>query len=119
MHGLPTDFDFNVLIGHLLELLCFSQNTISLNFSGDVMITIEGGFSYSRDPTNVPPKVLQVPVVESDVMALLGQTITKASGDERGTLTLEFGNGARFMCYDDSTQFESYHIVIGDKEIHV
>ncbi len=104
MYGLPKDFDGSFLVGHVLELVCFSQNTMSLHFDGDITITIESAFSYNTD------QVVDVPVQQSNLMELLGSSVSTAQGDENGTLSLVFHNRQTLKVYDTTKQYESFTI---------
>src|SRR5262245_30928410 len=113
MYGLPKDFDGGFLAGRTLEMVCFSENQMVLHFGGEVSITIESAFSY-RDA-----QVVNVPVHESNVMELLGSSVSGAQGDADGTLSLIFDNGQSLKVYDTTQQYESYSIAYGDKVIIV
>jgi hypothetical protein len=119
MYGLPEDFDGAFFVGRSLELVCFSENQVSLRFGGDISITIESSFSHQQDSSESSGQVVNVPVSESDLMQLLGQSVAEVSASRDGTLVLTFTNGHVFKCFDDSRQFESYHIKRGAIEIHV
>ncbi|MEK7448081.1 MAG: DUF6188 family protein [Planctomycetota bacterium] len=118
MYGLPADFDSSFFIGHTLELVCFSENQMSLHFDEHISITIEGSFSYIKDKKD-KVSVVEIPVTNSDVMMLTGKTIKESVGKRDGTLTLTFNNGHKFICYDDTPNYESYKIQNSDKEIIV
>jgi hypothetical protein len=113
MYGLPKDFDGSFLVGRTLELVCFSQNQMSLHFSDDITITIESAFSYKID------QIVDVPVQQSNLMELLGSSVSVAQGDENGTLSLLFDNGATLKVFDTTKQYESYTISYGGKVIIV
>ena len=119
MYGLPEDFDGAFFVGRTLELVCFSENQVSLHFGGDISITIESSFSHQKDSSESSGQVVNVPASESDLMQLLDQSVTEVSASRDGTLVLTFTNGHVFKCFDDSHQFESYHIKRGAIEIHV
>jgi hypothetical protein len=119
MYGLPKQFDSAFLIGRTLEQVSFNQNQIYLHFDGDVSITIEGSFAHYQPESQSGMKVLEVPVLESDLMKLLGFSISKVLTDKEGTLGLLFANGRMLKCFDKSPQFESYQIRHGVKTIIV
>jgi hypothetical protein len=119
MYGLPHDFDPAALVGHRFEQVCFSENQVWLHFDAGLKIGIESSFSYRRrsSPMNIPS--VKIPVLESDVMHLLGERIARASGNEAGTLSLVFESGDELHVFDDSDQYESYRLVLGTREIIV
>ena len=118
MYGLPKGFNAARLVGRTLELLCFSENQVFLHFDEKVSIEVESEMSYDS-LSGGGPEVIEVPALESDLMRLLGRSIAMASGDDEGTLTLEFDNGHNLRCFDNSAQYESYKIRFNDEEIIV
>jgi hypothetical protein len=113
MYGLPKNFDGSFLVGRTCELVCFSQNQVCLHFGDKITITIESAFSYKTI------QVIDVPVHKSNLMELLGASVSGVQGDKDGTLSLFFDNGQTLKVYDTSKQFESYNIAYGDKVIIV
>ena len=43
-------------------------------------------------------------------MTLIGEHVVAATGNADGTLVLEFDNGGKIVCLDDSLDYESYKI---------
>jgi Family of unknown function (DUF6188) len=117
MYGLPEGFNAARLMGRTLQLLCFSENQLFLHFDEMVSIEVEGEISY-EDLCGNGPELLQVPMLESDLMKLLGRSIVKASANKQGILTLEFDNGHILSCLD-TPEYESYKIRFNDEEIIV
>ena len=113
MYGLPKDFDGSFLVGRTLETVCFAQFQVYLHFDANITIGIESAYSYRTD------QVVDVPVQESNLMQLLGSTVSAARGDETGTLSLLFSNGDRLQVFDTTKQYESYTISYGDQVIVV
>jgi hypothetical protein len=118
MHGLPAGFDGGFLIGHWLEQVCFNENQIWFHFNGDVAIAIEGGYSYQPDTLPASAPTAFVPASNSNLMGLLGQTISRIEATGDGTLALFFENGHQLRCFDDP-HYESYRIQEGDRVIIV
>ncbi len=118
MYGLPINFNISVLVGKKLNLVCFSANTISLSFEEDVSITIMNSFIY-RDKSYETSNKHSGPVSSSNLMCLVGKAISHAEGQKDGMLTLQFDNEHALVLLDDSREYESYIIKIGNKEIIV
>jgi len=110
MYGLPSDFDAKFLVGRTLEQICFNQNQIALHFDDDLSIVVESAFSHGGSLTPSDARIVEVPVKHSNLMQLLGLSVSEASGDEDGSLTLVFDNGHTFRCFDTSREYESYKI---------
>ena len=119
MYGLPDGFNANRFVGHTLEQVCFSENTVDLCFDQRVSVTIESSLSVAADETGMAPERVRVPVSESRLMQLLGAMVVSAEATNDGTLTLRFSNGYTVACYDDMPQYESYRLTFGDEEIVV
>jgi hypothetical protein len=118
MYGLPKDFDAPSLIGLTLEMVCFNISQIYLHFDHHVMITVEGTLTY-QSKLNGNVQKLSPPVVETNLMQLVGHKVTHAVGTPDGTLSLTFDNGHVVECLDDSPDYESYQIAIGGKTVVV
>jgi|APFre7841882630_1041343.scaffolds.fasta_scaffold58662_2 hypothetical protein len=118
MYGLPTQFDVAVFVGKTLDLICYSANTISFSFTEDVIITIMGSFIYRQELHEISNKQ-SVRLLSSNLMGLIDKSVSRADGWQDGTLNLYFDNGHILTLLDDSQQYESYIIQIGNKEIVV
>lgn len=110
MYGLPSDFDAKFLFERTLEQICFNQNQIALHFDDNISIIVESAFSHDGNQPPSETRVIEVPVSHSDLMQLVGFSVSDASGDKDGTLTLVFDNGHVFRCFDTSPKYESYKI---------
>ena len=119
MYGLPPGFDTSRLLGCALEQVSFSENTVHLSFTNDVSITIESCFAHSRHGGLGDVERTRVPVRESQLMQLLGESVESAHASADGTLRLRFTNGHVLACFDDSPQYEAYRIKLGEEEIIV
>jgi len=118
MYGLLANFDVSAFVKKELTLVSFSVNTINLSFEEDVSITILGSFMYSPDlPTSESKQT--IPVSSSNLMRLIGKVVCFAERRDDGGLTLHFDNGHILVILDDSREYESYSVRIGDKEIVV
>jgi len=118
MHGLPANFDSSSLVGIKLSQVCFTANTVSLFFEKDVSITIMGSFIY-RDKLSPAVNKQRIPLSSSNLMSLVSKVVRLAEAREDGTLILHFENEHALMLLDDSREYESYVIRIGNKEIIV
>lgn len=113
MYGLPVNFDGSFLVGHTLEMICFNWNQIYLHFDNQLTIKIEGEFSYGpRLGDELDVKPVRMPITESKLMHLLERSISQATGNENGTLTIIFDNGHTLRCFE-SPGYESYEIKRG------
>jgi hypothetical protein len=118
MYGLEEDFDTMAFVGGELTQVCFSVNTIGFDFDNNISITLLSSFVYRGDSGD-PNSAQAVPVASSNLMRLTGHSVESASASRDGTLVLVFDNGHSLTFLDDSQQYESYSIRIGDREIIV
>jgi hypothetical protein len=119
MYGLPANFDGSIFVGRFLEQICFTENQVALHFDDAISIVIGSSFSYETSQPQSTIILAKMPLVESNLMQLLGFAVAKAFGDKDGTLTLRFENNHIFKCFDDSCQYESYAIYHNGEEIIV
>ena len=119
MYGLPKDFDATFLVGLTLEMICFNINQVYLHFSDHVMITIEGDFLYQVSPSDNASRTTSPPILKSNLMQLLEHSVSKASGDKDGTLTMVFDNGQIIKLLDTLPNYESYKFKHGERTIIV
>ncbi len=119
MHKLPRDFDGAFLVGRTLESVLFSENTVSFGFGDRVSVTVFSSFQHQCPTEADRPNVQSVPPSESRLMQLLGHTVTQASGDDAGTLTIVFDSGHVLKVFDDDPYYECYSINDGQREIFV
>ena len=118
MYGLPKDFDEAAFVGQELVQVSFSVNTIHFVFDGKASLTLLSTFIYSPSLNDAVHRET-VPVSSSGLMELIGNKVKSARATSDGQLTLVFENGGSLTCVDDSIEYESYYICIGDKEIIV
>ena len=119
VYGLPQGFDSSRLIGCVLEQVSFSENTVHLSFTNDVSITIESCFVHSTQDDFSDVERSRVPVRDSHLMQLLGESVDSAHASADGTLSLRFTNGHVLACFDDTPGYEAYRIKLGEEEIIV
>ncbi len=115
MYGLPSSFNTSLLVGKELSEVSFSANTVSLSFGDYALITVMGSFVHRcKDSTYVNKET--IPLSSSALMSLVGKTVRLAEARQDGTLSLHFENSDVLVLLDDSKQYESYIIRIGNEE---
>jgi hypothetical protein len=119
MYGLPSDFDPSRFLGRTLDLVSFSVSTVSLRFDGGISITIESCFAHATGQPIVEAERTSIPVRDSRLMQIPGETVIDAKATSDGTLTLVFTGDHVLAIFDDDPMYEAYNITIGDEEIIV
>jgi hypothetical protein len=118
MYGLPEDFDASVFVGHDLEHIMFTSNTVFFSFGPELSVNTTSSFLYRKEALGSETKQV-VPVGSSDVMSLLGKSVKVSRSDRSGMLELTFDDGQMLTFYDDQPSFESYSLRVGKREIFV
>lgn len=118
MYGFPSNFDASRFLGCVLESISFTVNTIHFQFEDDVSITIESCLSHVLEKDSEFKKI-HIPILESQLMQLIGEKIEFSEAKTDGTLILQFSNDQKLMVYDDTPMYESYQMRFGDNEIIV
>lgn len=118
MYGLSAQFDVSVLAKKELTVLSFTTNTINMSFEDDVSITMMGSFVHNYD-TSATANQQTIPVSSSSLMCLIGRMVQFAERGADGSLVLHFDNSNILTILDDSREYESFSIRIGNKEIIV
>jgi hypothetical protein len=118
MHGLPHDFDASIFVGHELIQVSFTINTTHIVFDGTISVTLLSSAASGEVP-NIAVDGGRTSAASLDVIRLIGKQVASATAESEGTLNIIFQGGTVVTFLDDSRQYESYSIQIGDKEIIV
>lgn len=118
MYGLPSGANLDFFQKRTLLQICIGSNDLILNFDNGVSVTITSHVGWT-DSYNKHNTYENSADAISVIVQLLGKSVTSATGDEEGTLSLIFDGGGCFFVYDDSKQYESYVIKNRDKLIVV
>lgn len=118
-YGLPAGFDVSVFADKEVESVLFSVNTISLELSDNVVITILATLQFLTTAGREPAGIERLPLSESRLVQLPGHRVTRATIDDRATLSLTFDDGSVLRVFEDSPYYESYWIDLGQRHIIV
>ena len=120
MLPLPEDFDVSVFLGRRVELVCFSANTLTIHFDRDIAITSEATLIHERVAEGRTERTEQVvPAERSGLMQLIGPAVVAAHVAGSADLIFEFEDGQILRVVEHPMPYESYHIRLGDRELHV
>lgn len=109
MYGLKSDPKIDALKGQSLVQVCFGENDLFLNFSGEISIGVYSSIGFGSDSKSLV-KYEAFSAVSKDLLELLAAEVADVSWKADGTITLVFQGGKMVEVYDDSEQFESYTI---------
>lgn len=127
MHGLPSDFDPQTIVGRYLAKISFGKGSVHLNLeraltigkSDLLSIVIVGHYSYVISGETFEGNGAE-PLSGVKLVALLNNDVTEASVIGRGDILIEFGVNNRLHVMEDDSGFESYTMYFpGEQEIVV
>jgi hypothetical protein len=109
MYGLKSDPGIHVLEGQTLIQVCFGENDLFLNFSGDISIGTYSciGVGSKHQPAK---RYEDFASISRELLKLLSADVVGVGWTPEGTITITFSSGSIVEFYDDSQQFESYTI---------
>ncbi len=115
MNGVPADLDLTFFHGAEVIQVCLGQYQLQIHFQPAGAIFIEGGWELldaageridrSYDAPERPPYQLH---------RLLGRRVVGSEVAAPISFALRFDGGDLLRVFDDSEQFESFHIQPGD-----
>jgi hypothetical protein len=126
MRGVPEHLDLAPFIGTTLDYIGIGKYQIQFVFGGDPwtekdrVVTAEGYWEV-RDAQSV----LIDKATENDdrdvyrIHPLLSHAVTETKVNAPQSFTLVFDNGWTLTFVDDSSQYETCHIYVGDSEINI
>jgi uncharacterized protein DUF6188 len=112
MYGISKNTDLSFLLGKIVEQVCLGQFQTQVHLE-DASIRIESKhtLAFADGAREIVWERTGFP--SDGISKLLGQTLTGVSVVEDGVLELAFSLGDRLLVFDDSDQYESFHIVCG------
>lgn len=116
MYGFPADFDPAVLVGGTLDVVSHAQNLIGLDV-GEIRVTAYGSLWY-RTSSDGEEQVDTPPVARTELVALVGRTVTSARLVSPRRLELQLDEGSVTLL-DDSDEYESYTLRGGGLDLVV
>lgn len=116
MYGFPPDFDPAVLVGSTLQVVSHAQNLVGLDF-GEIRVTAYGSVWY-RTSTGGEEHVDTPPVTGTELVALVGRTVTSAELTSPRRLDLQLDEGSVTLL-DDSDDYESFTLRGGGLDLVV
>lgn len=119
MYGLEVSADLSFLMGMELLQLCIGLYRISLNFTDQVVITIESTSRLVTPNTTATDIPCDSPELAGKLVCLLGASITEVINKGEGELRLIFSNGYSLQLFDEYENLESYMISSPDNTIIV
>ena len=126
MYGVPAQLDLAPFVGATLDNIGLAKCQIQFIFGGDLwtgkkcVVAVEGYWEMRNAQSVLIDKA--IPPDERDayrIHSLLSRTVTDAKVNPPESFTLVFDNGWTLTFVDDSPQYESCHVYVGESEIHI
>ena len=122
MYGVPRNIDLSSIQGSTLDHILVARHVICFGFESGTSLRVEGKWELTEPDGAVLDQSadLSKPVSERGPLRLhacVGQAVLVARPEPPKSIALEFEGGLTLRVFDDSKQYESFHIQPGD--IHV
>lgn len=109
MYKWPQELAPSVFQGLLVESMCFSLNTITINFEREHSITLESAAQLRTGQFQV---TVDVPPTNANILHLLGKTVSRSTVDQDGaSLILDFDD-AQLRLDGGDDALECFHMSV-------
>lgn len=117
MYKWPSEINPSSLSGLIVELISFSQNTITLVLSGAFIITVESRLILALRGIE---DEIEIPAGNTKLLHLLGKKIEVSTlAIDGSSLLFEFEDGYQLTIDGNDTEYECFHINANGKEFTV
>jgi hypothetical protein len=99
----------DALLGKIADFVCVTESAISVQFEDGTTIRVAGDYSV-LPAAGLTVKRITAPKVDAELFKMLQQTISTASRESDGTLTIAFENGRILKCYVSRDALRGYEI---------
>jgi len=118
MYKLAASEDLSFFLEIELLQVCVGRNEIILNFDNNIRLTILSDFSVGK-PDSITERFEDPIEGATALLQFLHVAVTKADATPDGDLKLSFASGGTLWAHDTSSQYESFLVMAGSKEIIV
>lgn len=116
MYDPPSPRIIAQLIGHVVELISFGQYVVHVSFDNADRLTITCPFRFATAAVVALSPVHEAPLKQSNLVRVVGSSVTYAKCESDGTLHLKFKNGDTLIAYANNPGYEAYSLTIGGEE---
>jgi len=100
--------------------VCFAPYRVDLVFAQDVKIKVFGQLDYTiNGRTYAWREDGAQPRFADQITTLVTHSVVTAAVEPRATLVLAFDNGGVLRVVEDVSNYECYHLLLGEREIIV
>ena len=104
------------LKGSPVRDVSFGRYVIHLTFENEDRLSFVAPFRFSKTNLIQIASVIELPVCETELVRIIGKTVTDVGCDADGTLELIFDNEDQLIVYANDPMYEAYTLFIGMRE---
>jgi hypothetical protein len=116
MHSRPSADVLTKLKGSSLEVLSFGRYVIHLVFENGNRLSVAAPFRFATKDCIGTATLCELPLSETSLLRILGQTIDVLRCDEDGSLELGFTEGDMLIVYANDPMYEAYTLLVDGHE---
>lgn len=116
MYAPPPPRAIAQLIDHIVEVISFGQYVIHISFSNGDRLSLTCPFRFEAEEFVTRSPVHEAPLIESNMLRVVGSSIVNAKCQPDGTLRLGFKNGDVLIAYANNPGYEAYSLTIHGEE---
>ena len=117
MNGIPENLDLPNLVGDRLDSITIQEHQVVLDFDRGMSFVIEGLMDVTRNGSPVARWEQEAGWSSIAFQKVVGATVKSFAIPSRDELSILFSGNWLLRIYDNSPQYESFHIY--PKDIHV
>lgn len=110
MYGVPENLDLSHLVGDRLDSVTIQEHQIIIDFDSGVSFVIEGRMDVTENGSPVAQWEQKNGWSSVDFQKVVGSTVEAFAIPSRDQLNIHFGGNRVLRIYDNSPQYESFHI---------
>ncbi len=117
MNGIPDKLDLSNMVGCRLDTVAMQEHQVTFQFDGGSSIVVEGAMDVTLKDNIVARWKQEAGWSSIDFQKCVGTTVARIVIPSKKELDLYLSGGWVLRFYDDSPQYESFHIY--PQDIHI
>lgn len=104
------------LIDHVVEMISFGQYVVHVSFDNGDRLTLTCPFRFETEAVVARSPTHEAPLSESNMLRVVGSSVTNAKCEPDGTLLLKFENDDILIAYANNPGYEAYSLTLCGEE---
>jgi hypothetical protein len=117
MYGIPENLDLADLIGDRLDSITIQEHQIAFEFDRGMSFVVEGQMDVTRNGSPVARWEQKTGWSSIEFQKVVGATVESFTIPSRDELNMLFSGNWMLRIYDNSSQYESFHVY--PQDIHI